>query len=242
MPWPVTVISRPPDDHLSERLGDKDLECYAAPPSATETSRLDHPSWAWQCCNSGRETGSGEFRIKRYMGRDVTPQWEASRADAEEGNFCLVREMYQQFTLELRAGMHLTQLTLGSKYSDIHCQLMDDLQTLKLDQSNGQIVEFPLAAVSKVCRVVKYKDKDVGDSTDRDAAWSRNAEHVIVIEFLRRKLAFVFETASEARRFISCIEQLVRKAKPPAHSTQLTAAFPLPGRTEERCCDIPLKI
>merc|ERR1719299_63241 len=68
-------------------------------------------------------------------------------------------EMYQEFALDLHAGMYLTQLTSNRDYSDIHCQLMEDMQTLKLDQSNGRIIEFPLTGVSKVYRIVKNDDK-----------------------------------------------------------------------------------
>lgn len=55
--------------------------------------------------------------------------------------------------------MYLTQLTSNRDYADIHVQLMEDLTTLKLDQSNGRIIEFPLTNVSKVYRIVKNDDK-----------------------------------------------------------------------------------
>merc|ERR1712187_329291 len=81
--------------------------------------------------------------------------------------------MYQEFALDLYAGMYLTQLTSSRDYSDIHCQLMGDMQTLKLDQSNGRIIEFPLSSVNKVYRIIKSDDKyySAGSSPPGTSLW-----------------------------------------------------------------------
>jgi len=128
-------------------------------------------------------------------------------------------ETYKQFVVELHTGMYLTQLTSTRDYSDIHCQLMDDLKTLKLDQSNGRIIEFPLNAVSKVYRIVKNDDKwyNAGSLTTGATPVPplplSSAEHIVVVEFMRRKLAFVFKDLEASQRFLMCIELLIRRAQ-----------------------------
>merc|ERR1740138_297245 len=79
--------------------------------------------------------------------------------DSEEHRKRKLLEMLQEFAIDLHTGMYLTQLTSNRDYSDIHCQLMEDMTTLKLDQSNGRIIEFPLTNVSKVYRIVKEDEK-----------------------------------------------------------------------------------
>merc|ERR1740121_901861 len=79
--------------------------------------------------------------------------------DDEEERKRKLLDMYQGFALDLHTGTYLTQLTSTRDYSNIHCQLMEDMTTLKLDQTNGRIIEFPLTNVSKVYRIVKNDDK-----------------------------------------------------------------------------------
>lgn len=138
-------------------------------------------------------------------------------------------QMYQDFTLEMHSGVYLTQLTANRDYSEIHCQLMEDMQTLKLDQSNGRIIEFPLTGVSKVYRIVKNNDKWYSAGS---AVPNGQSENLVVVEFMRRKLAFVFKELQVSQRFLVCMELLIRRA----HQKQakkalrsLTPAFPIPG-------------
>merc|ERR1719436_1505545 len=84
---------------------------------------------------------------------------DSGAEDTEEEKKSRLLAMYQEFVLDLHTGMYLTQLTSNREYSDIHCQLMEDMATLKLDQSNGRIIEFPLTNVSKVYRIVKNDDR-----------------------------------------------------------------------------------
>merc|ERR1719321_2505265 len=114
--------------------------------------------------------------------------------------------------------MHLTQLTVSQEYSDIHCQLHDDLQTLKVDQGSGCIIEFPLSAVSKSYRIVKNDNKwfsagSLSGPTPLPPLPLSNAEHIVVVEFLRRKLAFVFNEMAPAQNFLMCMELLIRRAQ-----------------------------
>lgn len=136
------------------------------------------------------------------------PDLEANASEETKQQRLL--EMYQEFVLELHTGTYLTQLTSSRDYSDIHCQLMEDLVTLKLDQSSGRIIEFPLTGVSKVYRIVR---DDRGWSRAHGELPAAPAEHIVVVEFMRRKLAFVFSEVRSALRFLTCMELLIRRAQ-----------------------------
>jgi len=143
--------------------------------------------------------------------------------------------MYQEFTLDLHTGMYLTQLTSNRDYSDIHCQLMEDMLTLKLDQSNGRIIEFPLTGVSKVYRIVKNDDKWYSAGSAVPGFGGGNTEHIVVVEFMRRKLAFVFKELQVSQRFLMCMELLIRRAQQKQARRgprALTPAFPAQAQTK----------
>lgn len=143
-------------------------------------------------------------------------------------------DMYQTFALELHTGMYLTQLTSNRDYSDIHCQLMEDMQTLKLDQSSGRIIEFPLTGVSKVYRLVKNDEKWYSAGTHLPDATPENTEHIVVVEFMRRKLAFVFKELFVSQRFLVCMDLLVRRAQ----QKQATKAL-RPSPNPLNCAEAP---
>lgn len=152
-------------------------------------------------------------KLRRYP---VPPT--CSDNDPEDVRRSELLRMYQEFVLELHKGVHMTQLTSNQDYSDIHCQILDDLQTLKIDQGSGCIIEFPLGAVSKVYRIVKNDDKWFSAGTLTGPAPMpplplSSAEHIVVVEFMRRKLAFVFNDIKVAQRFLMCIELLIRRAQ-----------------------------
>jgi hypothetical protein len=136
-----------------------------------------------------------------------------SPEEPEEDKKRKLLDMYQEFALDLHTGMYLTQLTSNRDYSDIHCQLMEDMLTLKLDQSNGRIIEFPLTGVSKVYRIVKNDDKWYSAGSTVPGLPSSNTEHIVVVEFMRRKLAFVFKELQVSQRFLMCMELLIRRAQ-----------------------------
>merc|ERR1719343_519155 len=138
--------------------------------------------------------------------------------DPEEIRQEELQRVYTEFVLDLHRGIHMTQLTSNQDYSDIHCQILEDLQTLKVDQGSGCIIEFPLSAVSKVYRIVKNDDKwySAGTLTGPSPMPPlplSSAEHIVVVEFMRRKLAFVFSDIKVAQRFLVCIELLIRRAQ-----------------------------
>lgn len=117
--------------------------------------------------------------------------------------------LFREFALDLNRGRYLTQLGSNQDYSVIHCQVMDDLQTLKVDQGNGCIIEFPLTGVSKVYRIVKTDERLMNVQTTT----APNVEHIVVVEFMRRKLAFVFTEVKEAQKFLLCMELMIRRAQ-----------------------------
>lgn len=138
--------------------------------------------------------------------------------DPEEWRRQELLKSYQEFVLDLHKGIHLTQLTSNQDYSDIHCQILEDLQTLNVDQGSGCIIEFPLSAVSKVYRIVKNDDKwysagSLTGPTPMPPLPLSNAEHIVVVEFMRRKLAFVFNEIAAAQSFLMCMELLIRRAQ-----------------------------
>merc|ERR1719215_2527521 len=98
-----------------------------------------------------------QLQLPRLQWYPVPPN--CAPEDTEEERKRKLLHMYQEVALDLHTGMYLTQLTADRDYSDIHCQLMEDMTTLKLDQSNGRIIEFPLTNVSKVYRIVKNEDR-----------------------------------------------------------------------------------
>jgi len=138
--------------------------------------------------------------------------------DSEEWRRQELLRIYQEFVLDLHKGVHMTQLTSNQDYSDIHCQILEDLQTLNIDQGSGCIIEFPLTAVSKVYRIVKNDDKwysagSLTGPTPMPPLPLSNAEHIVVVEFMRRKLAFVFSEIAAAQSFLMCMELLIRRAQ-----------------------------
>lgn len=160
-------------------------------------------------------------RLRRYP---IPPT--CSPEDPEDVRRDELLAAYQDFVMDLHKGIHLTQLNSNQDYSDIHCQILEDLQTLKVDQGSGCIIEFPLGAVSKVYRIVKNDDKwySAGSLTGPSPMPPlplSNAEHIVVIEFMRRKLPFVFNDIGAAQRFLMFIELLIRRAQESRDETEV---------------------
>lgn len=157
-------------------------------------------------------------RIVLPMMRRYPVPHSSKPEDPEELRRKELLKVYQEFVLDLHKGVHMTQLTSNQDYSDIHCQILEDLQTLNVDQGSGCIIEFPLMAVSKVYRIVKNDDKwysagSLTGPTPMPPLPLSNAEHIVVVEFMRRKLAFVFNEISSAQNFLMCMELLIRRAQ-----------------------------
>merc|ERR1719282_1411935 len=170
-------------------------------------------------------------KLRRYP---VPPG--CSSDEPEEKRRQELLRIYREFVVDLHRGVHMTQLCANQDYSDIHCQILEDLQTLKVDQGSGCIIEFPLSAVSKVYRIVKNDDKwysagSLTGPTPMPPLPLSNAEHIVVVEFMRRKLAFVFNEITAAQRFLMCIELLIRRAQETRHESAETLGFRV-GRTK----------
>merc|ERR1740123_2668105 len=166
--------------------------------------------------------------------------------ESEEERKWKLLELYQEFALDLHTGMYLTQLTSNRDYSDIHCQLMEDMTTLKLDQSNGRIIEFPLTNVSKVYRIVKNDDRWYTAGTPLPGASPNgNTEQIVVVEFMRRKLAFVFKEVLVSQRFLTCMELLIRRAQQKQAKKApraLTPTFPPQQAQQSGHCPTPRQV
>lgn len=75
---------------------------------------------------------------------------------------------------------------------------MDDLTTIKLDDGNGKIIVFPLPAVSTVSRGLRKTQ--------------RVPEHLVIMEFMRRKLKFAFMSEQDTELFATCMKLIISKA------------------------------
>jgi len=171
--------------------------------------------------------------LRRYP---IPPGCSPDDPDEQRQNELL--RMYQEFVLDLHKGVHMTQLTSNQDYSDIHCQILEDLQTLKVDQGSGCIIEFPLSAVSKVYRIIKNDDKwysagSLNGPTPMPPLPLSNAEHIVVVEFMRRKLAFVFTEIIAAQGFLTCMELLIRRAQESRQQPDLLGTVGLNNRRKE---------
>lgn len=159
--------------------------------------------------------------------------------DTDEDKRMKLLAMYREFASDLHTGMHLMQLTSSRDYSEIHCQLMEDLTILKLDQSNGRIIEFPLINVSKVYRIVKSEDKWYTPGSALLGSVS-NSEQIVVVEFMRRKLAFVFRDLAVSQRFLICMELLIRRAQQKESGKAMRSLTPtFPPQIQGKQCPTP---
>jgi len=143
----------------------------------------------------------------------------AEITDSAEERKLKLLETYREFVLDLHTGMFLRQLTTNTCYYDIHCQLSEDMETLKLAMNCGNIIEFSLLGVSKVHRIVKngfkwYNAHSVVPGRGVDV------EHIVIVEFVKRKLAFAFSELQVAQRFLMCMELMVRSVQQ-KHSAKL---------------------
>jgi len=154
----------------------------------------------------------------------------AQSEETMEARRTRVCKMFQEFVHNLHKGMYLTHINASYSYNNVHFQLMDDLRTLKTDQCDGRIVEFPLTAVSKVRCVMRYNGRWYSTNPEVMAQLPCGAEHIIVVElFKRRQLAFVFHTVLEAQCFMTCMELLIRNVNEASESSSFTPPRPLPS-------------
>jgi len=112
---------------------------------------------------------------------------------------------------------------------------MEDMSTLKLDQSNGRIIEFPLANVSDVNRLTKVKGKWQPAEKHPVSPVAAASEQIIVVVFCKRKLAFVFKDLDSCSRFMLCLELLIWRA-------QQLEGLPVIRTSFSKCCPVSRKV
>lgn len=142
--------------------------------------------------------------------KQVCSEFPRVRPDESEEAHCKrMEDMYHDFALQMHAGMYLTHIDTKGALNDVHCQLTEDLYMLKIDQCTGRIIEFPLAAVSKVlCGFLLN-----GKFTRTGPCPPQTNEHIVFVAFLRRKLMFVFRVPSQAKCFAAFLDLLVQRAQ-----------------------------
>lgn len=127
-------------------------------------------------------------------------------------NTNLVSRIVLLFVDDLRTTpRYLSQLTSIKEKRLTHVQLLDKNRVLALHQGSGRIIEFPLVSVSRIYRI---SNTAMTGGTPRSTSSSGDeVSHIIILEFLERKLAFHFGDAVASQRFLVCMELLVRKAQ-----------------------------
>lgn len=116
-------------------------------------------------------------------------------------------ETYQSFAMDLHSGMELKQLS----HVTVQCHLLEDLATLTMDRGNGNVIEFPLANVTRICKLVNIGGK--WRPADEVCSAPQSSEQQVVLTFNRRRLAFVFEDKSACEQFLTCLGLLIARAR-----------------------------
>lgn len=144
------------------------------------------------------------------------PGCEPGEAEDEQRRQLL--DLLRNFAIELIRGTFFKQMMADRTYADIHCQLTEDLLIFKCDRCDGRIIEFPLSNVSKIYRLMKVSGRWIRADTKnehalRDAGVEPDGEHLIVVVFSRRKLAFMFAELRQCLRFLLCMQLLIWRAQ-----------------------------
>lgn len=150
--------------------------------------------------------------------RPVLPDCLCDSSHEQSENTLL--KMYKAFAIKWQAGSHVKQVYENHVCSDSHMQLMENLMILKLDQNSGCIIEFPMRNVSKVYRMVKYgkRWRDAHAPPPVSEKMRALAQQVVIIEFMKQKIAFMFPTLPEALNFSICFGLLVKRVQQKARN------------------------
>lgn len=208
-PPTLATCERPLKTEVDESEASADESIPRARPGWHGGQRSRQPRWMTDATPREKMFLS-KLRLPHMRRYPVPPG--CSEKDPEEARVAELLRMFQEFVLDLHKGLNLTQLTNSQGHSDMHCQIGQDLQTLKVDQGCGCIVEFPLCAVCKVYRIIRSEDKWFSP-VGFDASTGIEMEHIVVVDFLRRKLAFVMPDALTAQCFLLNMVLLIRKAR-----------------------------
>ncbi|CAD7934690.1 unnamed protein product [Amoebophrya sp. A120] len=99
---------------------------------------------------------------------------------------------------------------------EVHLQLdLNDTSSLKINELDGRVVEFPLAAVKRVSRMqgTNNSTNEVDSPTGNRRHTSAAGEHFVLIEFHKKKLAFAVKSLFESQKFVLCMDLLVSQVQ-----------------------------
>ena len=103
-------------------------------------------------------------------------------SDPEDVRKQILLDFYRCFALDMHRGLSLHQLVstgpgprgaeVSENLAEVHVQLLDTLNAVKIDEHDGNLVEFPLRCVTTVYRLVRAGPAPAGPSraTPRGAA------------------------------------------------------------------------
>eukprot|EP00811_Abedinium_folium_P002166 NODE_11986_length_1253_cov_4.432504.p1 GENE.NODE_11986_length_1253_cov_4.432504~~NODE_11986_length_1253_cov_4.432504.p1 ORF type:complete len:316 (-),score=47.88 NODE_11986_length_1253_cov_4.432504:306-1127(-) len=132
--------------------------------------------------------------------------WSKNHHETPDAIHVRLTELYQDFLINLCVGLHSAQLTTSEDYSDVHCQLSEDLQTFTLRLRDGRVVEFRLDGVH----------------TMMSSHLTTYDEHIAIIESSMGRLVFLHHSREDAQRFVACMEMLTqmmrRKGRNPSRN------------------------
>merc|ERR1712107_594525 len=108
----------------------------------------------------------------------------------------------------------------------------------------GQEFALELHTGMYLSQLTSNNDKWYSAGSPLPGASTSNMEHIVVIEFMRRKLAFVFKELQVSQRFLICMELLIRRAQQKQAKKalrSLTPTFP-PQQAQSRQCPTPRQV
>lgn len=135
--------------------------------------------------------------------------------DPEEMRVSELFKLFQTFVLEWHKGLYMIQsckdMDARYEFIDVHCQLMNDLRTLKVDKGSCRIVEYDLLAVTRMVRdlIPLQRDNCRGGVVQSLPLVCVDTKHIVVLEFAKRSLMLVFSSIAEAQSFMMCMDLLV---------------------------------
>merc|ERR1712107_607530 len=108
----------------------------------------------------------------------------------------------------------------------------------------GQEFALELHTGMYLSQLTSNNDKWYSAGSPLPGASTSNMEHIVVVEFMRRKLAFVFKELHVSQRFLICMELLIRRAQQKqakVSARSLTPAFQ-PHAVTGRHCPTPKQV
>jgi len=139
-----------------------------------------------------------------------------------------LNKIYKKFVLSLNRGIVLKQVITTRSYADIHCQLMDDMINLTINQGSGVLVLISLDSVSGLDFYVQRPSIYAEAATVTRNTSSTNplvpslrlnsADYLVIMKFAvdgykERKIVFVFHNERKGTTFKLCMELLVEQTK-----------------------------